>query len=120
MTAEPVMAYSVTVRVEDDDGGVGSTSMTVTVKMEKQRQNHPPQAVAGGPYVGDEGSPIVFDVTGSSDPDGGALQYRWDFNDDGVWDTVWSSVSVATYSWIDDWTGTVVIGDLPASPSSNQ
>ena len=40
-----------------------------------------PVAVAGGPYYGDEGSAIVFDGSGSYDPDGTIVSYDWDFGD---------------------------------------
>ena len=43
--------------------------------------NLPPVCDAGGPYWGTVGKPIVFDGTGSSDPEGGALTYGWDFGD---------------------------------------
>jgi PKD repeat protein len=43
--------------------------------------NHPPVADAGGLYTGDEGAPVAFDGTGSSDADGSALTYQWDFGD---------------------------------------
>ena len=40
----------------------------------------PPVANSGGPYLGQEGSAIAFDGTGSSDPEGGTLSYSWDFD----------------------------------------
>jgi hypothetical protein len=40
-----------------------------------------PIANAGGPYSGFLGVPVAFNGTGSSDPDGGALGYAWDFGD---------------------------------------
>jgi 1-phosphatidylinositol phosphodiesterase len=67
----------------------------------------PPVADAGGPYTGDEGSPITFTAVGSSDPDGDALSYRWDFDTDGNWDTSWSNSPTVTHSWPDDHTGIV-------------
>jgi len=69
--------------------------------------NQPPVANAGGPYIADEGSEIIFDASASSDPDCNALHYRWDFDNNGTWDTDWSSEPTATYTWGDDYTGTV-------------
>lgn len=44
--------------------------------------NRPPVAVAGGPYAALEDSTLVFDGSGSTDPDGDLpLSYFWDFGD---------------------------------------
>jgi len=59
--------------------------------------------------VGNEGSAITFDASSSSDLDGDALEYRWDFDADGTWDTAWSSSSTTTHTWYDDYTGTVYL-----------
>ncbi|MFN2470734.1 MAG: PKD domain-containing protein [Gaiellaceae bacterium] len=44
-----------------------------------------PVADAGGPYSTQEGTDKVLDGSGSSDPDGGALTYQWDLDEDGVY-----------------------------------
>lgn len=69
--------------------------------------NQPPVANAGGPYIGTEGSTITLNAGFSSDPEGKTLKYRWDFNNDGIWDTEWLEQPTITYTWNDDYDGTV-------------
>jgi hypothetical protein len=40
-------------------------------------QNQPPVADANGPYTANEGDTVVFDGSGSTDPDGDPLSYTW-------------------------------------------
>ena len=68
-------SFEVTISVTDKDGAVGSGTLTVTVL------NRAPIAKAGGPYTGTEGSAVAFDGSLSSDPDGDAITYAWDFGD---------------------------------------
>jgi len=68
-------------------------------------ENHHPVAMPGGPYTGDEGSPIIFNGSGSYDPDGDALTYEWDFDLDGDFDDA-SGVTV-TWTWNSEFSGTI-------------
>jgi hypothetical protein len=61
-------------------------------------------ASAGGPYEGYECNPILFDASGSYNPERAALQYRWDFN--GSW-TDWSSSPYIEHIWRDDFQGVI-------------
>lgn len=49
--------------------------------------NVPPVADAGGPYSTAEGQSVALDGTGSSDPEGGALTYAWDLDNNGTFET---------------------------------
>jgi hypothetical protein len=62
-------------------------------------------AEANGPYVGLEKSPITFDASGSYSSSGSSLSYRWDFNNDGNWDTDWSNEPTTSFTYGDDWMG---------------
>jgi uncharacterized protein len=53
--------------------------------------NEPPTVSAGGPYSVNEGSSVTLTATGS-DPEGGALTYAWDLDDNGSFETPGQSV----------------------------
>jgi len=74
-----------------------------------QRANTAPSADLAKPAPGVEGDTFVLDASASSDLDGDLLMFRWDFDADGNWDTSWSPLPTTTYSWGDDWTGSVCI-----------
>lgn len=64
-----------------------------------------PVADAGISYFADEGETVWFDASGSTDDD--PLEYRWDFDNDGTWDTGWITSTMVSRSWDDDYVGTV-------------
>ena len=48
--------------------------------------NQPPTADADGPYATNEGTGVALNATGSTDPNGDALTYDWDLDNDGLFD----------------------------------
>jgi len=72
-------AYTVRVRVTDDDGASATASATVTV-------GNAPTANAGGPYMGSEGSDIALSAAASTDPGDDIIFYEWDLDNDGLFD----------------------------------
>ena len=71
--------------------------------------NNPPVADAGGPYQGEEGLEMFFDASGSFDPDGDDLSYRWDFDGDEIWDTDWTTDPIYFYTYGDDYDFSVFV-----------
>lgn len=60
--------------------------------------NDPPVAHAGGPYKGTVDVPITFDASQSTD-DIGVVGYRWDWENDGMYDTQWLTNPITTHTY---------------------
>jgi len=88
--------YVIRLEVRDTSGAMDSTTRQVTVA------DVPPRALFNvSPTTGDV--TVMFSVDASSSYDledpVGILEVRWDWNDDGVWDTDWSTAKVAQHQY---------------------
>ena len=72
-----------------------SDCVTAKVLMTGLVENTPPIARPGGPYSVLVNQPVFVDGSPSSDPDGDALTYAWDFDGDAVTDATTASASHA-------------------------
>jgi PKD repeat protein len=83
--AAPLHTYAsagnYTVSLVVNDGSLDSAEAKTTADIAESIVDAPPVADAGGPYSGTAGTPVQFDGSGSSDPNGDLLTYRWDFGD---------------------------------------
>ncbi|MBU0497099.1 MAG: PKD domain-containing protein, partial [Candidatus Thermoplasmatota archaeon] len=98
--------YPVTLRVTDN----ASVHDTITKNIQVGISNQPPVTRAGGPYTANMGVTIYFDGSNSYDPDGTIIGYRWDFTNDGSWDTGWSSSPYTQKRFYSQFHGKVKLG----------
>jgi hypothetical protein len=76
--------------------------------------NHAPVAVAGGPYSSTNGV-VNFDGSASSDSDGDALTFRWEFGDG---ETSSATKPSHTYAQDGDYTVSLKVTDSKGAPSA--
>ena len=74
--------YTVRLTVTDNDGLTNSASTTAQITDGTGLQS--PVANPAGPYQGTTSSPVAFDGSASSDPDGTVVSYDWTFGDGGT------------------------------------
>ncbi|MCI5129104.1 MAG: VWA domain-containing protein, partial [Candidatus Electrothrix sp. AUS3] len=65
-----------------------------------------PIALPGGPYSACRGDEILFDASASYDPDGTIALYKWDFENDGVYDAEATEPTIR-YTYPFDYNGTI-------------
>ncbi|WP_279244293.1 PKD domain-containing protein [Candidatus Litorirhabdus singularis] len=96
-------SYTVVLTVTDDDGGVGSDTLTVTVA----------DAAPSANLVGDnsltEGDSGSYDATGSTSSPDDIVLYEWDWNYDGSFNPSGDSGSTATHVYPQDGNYTVAV-----------
>jgi DNA/RNA endonuclease G (NUC1)/PKD repeat protein len=74
--------YKTTVHaVEDLSGYDLLNNLPDDIELLVENNDRPPTASLTGPQTGIEGGSVDLDASGSSDPDGDALTYTWDFGD---------------------------------------
>ncbi|MCX6829841.1 MAG: PKD domain-containing protein [candidate division Zixibacteria bacterium] len=91
--------FNVALRVADNSD---STMTDVALKqiIVSNNENHPPTAVAGGPYAGKIGEPITFSGLQSYDLDAGdsIVGYSWDLDGDGVFGDCTDAICQRTWN----------------------
>lgn len=109
---------SVTLVVQVNAGTPGGTTITNQCSIDSDQTgpayatedtlvgvtNQPPTANPNGPYNGNEGSPVSFNGTGSTDPEGQPLTYAWSFGDGGT-----GSGATPSHIYADNGTYTVTL-----------
>jgi hypothetical protein len=76
-------------------GSYGSCSFTINITAAGKQ----PVADAGGPYTGAPNQNITFDGSKSTDSDGTIVGYRWDWTNDGTYDTDWLTTKTTTHAY---------------------
>ncbi len=62
---------------------------------------YPPYAHADGPYTINVGDPLSLDASGSVDSEGDITSYKWDLDDDGVFETGGQAMFDVDYAYLE-------------------
>ncbi|MBD3234375.1 MAG: T9SS type A sorting domain-containing protein [candidate division Zixibacteria bacterium] len=115
--------YNITLRVADNSDSVLYDTEVHTIKV--HYGNNPPVADAGGPYAGQPGQEIIFDGTGSFDPDSAygdyIVEYSWDIDGDGFFGDCTDSICHYTWDYIySGYVGLIVTDTHGATSDTSQ
>lgn len=90
--------YDVVLQVRDSDGLSSSTTKRVTVEPGNIK---PTAFFTVNPESGTTETTFIFDANGSSDPEDQIedLLVRWDFENDGIWDTELRTIKTITHQF---------------------
>jgi PKD repeat protein len=93
---------TVRLRVTDNDGGTAETTRTLTVT-----NRAPAASFTASPNPAIAGDVVSFSASASSDPDGTIVDYRWDLDGNGTFETDTGTNASVTRSYAS--TGTVTV-----------
>ncbi len=83
----PGGSFAFSATVVEYDPGTNTWDKTVNLSTWPLVTPYPPAADADGPYTIDVGDPLSLDASGSFDNDFDITSYKWDLDDDGVFET---------------------------------
>lgn len=92
---------TIRLQVIDTGGRTGEATRGVFLVAPPPPNQAPVAVLIVEPPFGAPGTIFIFDASRSSDPDDppDSLQVRWDWEDDGAWDTEFSRTRVATHAY---------------------
>jgi hypothetical protein len=96
------MNPTVYLRVVDDDGDYSEDSVNVVVN------NIPPIVDIKDNYDGERGNVLII-IASAYDPGNMELLFRWDWENDGIWDTNFSSDNIIEHAWEEEGLYTLVV-----------
>jgi len=108
--------YVVKMQVQDTQGNTASTTREVIVDNET-----PTAAFTVTPTAGDTNTLFQFDASDCTDPQDApaALQVRWDWENDGAWETAYTTTKTATHTYAAGGTYTVKMVVKDTNGNSN-
>ncbi len=106
--------YTVVLTVKDDKGGTNTAHVAISVDENKA----PTAKLDANPTTGFAPLEVDFDGSESSDPDGDALTYRWDFGDGSAVQENNSDLATHTYEKAGTYTAKLTVKDTKGATST--